>query len=204
VTDMQSGATTGAQERRFRPRLPDDRFIDRIEVETIPRYKTSGLSGDEWRTHVRVTAFRKGRVVAVKDVGNIAYAQAMMATGDWWTDDEAIPDPRIADDLCDQPGCDQPWTVLYRRKSDGCGHCGTVKDRPNDGWSQNYQAFCERHAKRGDCSLHDADDNYEPVEGAHPLEQVVRPEDESPSVFGGFVVLDDPGEEGRDNRERED
>lgn len=181
--------------RKFRSRLPDDRFIDRIEIETVPRFKTSGLSGDEWRTSVKMIAYRKGRVVLERTVGNIEYAQQLMATGDWWKEDgNSVGDPWMADDLCDQPGCAEPWTVLYRRKSDGCGRCGAVKERTDTSF-ENYQAFCERHAHRGDSSLHDADDNYEPVIGAHPVEQVVRDEDESPSVFGGVVVLDDGGDD---------
>ena len=175
-------------EKLFRPRLDDDAFIDAITIETVPRFKTSGLSGDEWRTSVVATAYRKGRVVKERHVGNIEYAQQMMATNDWWTDDEAIPEPKLAYDLCDQPGCSEPWTVLYRRTKRGCSRCGSRQDEPV-GLMDTYQAFCERHAHRGDSHLNDSDDNYEAVEGAHPSEQVVRPEDESPSVFGGVVQL---------------
>ena len=171
----------------FRSRLEDDKFIDLIIIETIPRFKTSGLSGDEWRTSVRATAFRKGRLVAEKNVVNILYAQQMMATNDWWTDDEAIPDPRMCEDLCDQPSCDQPWTVMYKRVTEGCGRCGATR-QAYEGFDQ-FQAFCSRHAHRGDCSLSDSDTNYQAVEGAHPSEQVVNPEDESPSVFGGAIQM---------------
>jgi hypothetical protein len=111
----------------------------------------------------------------------------MMATGDWWTDDEAIPEPRMAEDLCDQPGCAEPWTVFYRRVKEGCGLCGGRRDAYE---GSNYgQAFCERHAHRGDSSLNDSDDNYEPVVRAHPSEQVPHPDDESPAAFGGVIIL---------------
>jgi hypothetical protein len=177
-------------EPRFRPRLGEDQgFIDQIEVHVQPRFKTSGLSGDEWRTSIVITALRKGRVVKQRTVGNMDYATRLIGMNDWWLEDEAIPDPRIAEDLCDQYGCSEPWTVLYKRVKDGCGHCGSVKER-GDGFD-TFQAFCERHAHRGDCSLHDSDDNYQPVEGAHPSEQVIRSEDESPSVFGGIIHLSD-------------
>jgi hypothetical protein len=174
-----------SEKKWFRPRLDDDKFIDAITIETVPRFKTSGMSGDEWRTSVLCIAYRKGRRIKERTVGDIAYAQQMMATNDWWTDDEAIPEPRMAEDLCDQPGCAEPWTVLYRRVKEGCGRCGSRRDAYEG--TDYAQAFCERHAHRGDSSLSDSDDNYEPVIGAHPSEQVPRPEDESPSVFGNIA-----------------
>jgi hypothetical protein len=179
---------------QFRPRLEGDKFIDRVEVSTIPRFKTSGLSGDEWRTGVQLVAYRKGRVVKERFVGNMDYATRLVGMNDWWlNDDESVSEPDMCEDLCDQPGCDQPWTVLYRRVKDGCGRCGAVKAREDDDRWAHYQAFCERHAHRGNSSLDDSDDNYKPVEGAHPSEQVVRTEDESPAMFGGFVTLDEEG-----------
>ena len=30
-------------------RHPDDEWYDEVRIVTVPRYKTSGLSGDEWR-----------------------------------------------------------------------------------------------------------------------------------------------------------
>ena len=177
----------------MRIRLDDDPFIDEIRVSIVPRFKTSGLSGDEWRFHVHCEALRKGRLVGERDVGNMRYAQAMMATGNWWTDHEAIPDPELTHDLCDQPGCDQPWTVLYRLVKRGCGTCGNRDRYAGDEQSPYLRAFCDRHAHRGNSDLDDSDDNYQPIEGTHPAEHTVRAEDESPSMFGGiFRMSEEP------------
>lgn len=37
-----------------RPATPDWELFDRMEFQVVPRYKTSGLSGNEWRYHVSV------------------------------------------------------------------------------------------------------------------------------------------------------
>ena len=41
----------------------DDEWYDEIRVTTVPRFKTSGLSGDEWRRSAKVTFLRKGIVL---------------------------------------------------------------------------------------------------------------------------------------------
>lgn len=50
----------------MRTRLDDDEFYDEIRITTVPRFKTSELSGDEWRVSTHVVVLRKGRVVAEK------------------------------------------------------------------------------------------------------------------------------------------
>jgi len=42
---------------------PDANSFDEIRIRTIPRYKTSGLSGDEWRISMVTEFLRKGKVV---------------------------------------------------------------------------------------------------------------------------------------------
>ncbi len=152
-----------AKPKGMRVRFNDDEFIDRIVIETIPRFKTSGLSGDEWRYHVQVTGYRKGLVIADRAVGTMKYAQAMLATGDWWTEHEAIPKPDVAEALCDQMGCDQPWTVLYRLKTRGCGRCGNRHVYAGDEAHPYLRAFCEKHKTRGDSDLDDMDELYEAI-----------------------------------------
>ncbi|KKL50531.1 hypothetical protein LCGC14_2304540, partial [marine sediment metagenome] len=41
-------------------RITDDEGVDQIVIDTVPRYKMSGLSGDEWRVSGRVRFFRNG------------------------------------------------------------------------------------------------------------------------------------------------
>lgn len=40
---------------------PDAQACDEIRIYTVPRYKTSGLSGDEWRISAVTEFYRKGR-----------------------------------------------------------------------------------------------------------------------------------------------
>ena len=46
---------------RFKP-IADDEGPDRITIDPVPRYKTSGLSGDEWRMSYVVRFYRRGRL----------------------------------------------------------------------------------------------------------------------------------------------
>jgi len=45
---------------------PDAQAFDEVRITTVPRYKMSGLSGDEWRISGKIQLLRKGRVVAEK------------------------------------------------------------------------------------------------------------------------------------------
>lgn len=173
----------------FLVRLNKDEFIDEIRITTEPRFKTSGLSGDEWRTSAQVVALRKGLVVGERSWNRIGDALPRLQK---WVEDELlcpIADPDMTDHLCFQPGCAEPWTVEYRIVKRGCSGCGSVKD--NDTEFYDYRRrFCERHARRGDSNLDDLDDFYGPVDGGQPpAEQMVRAEDESPSVFGGVITI---------------
>jgi len=61
---------------------PDDVFYDEAKIVTVERYKTSGLSGDEWRFSYKVELYRKGQLVAWTQVGSFEYAalQLLRAT----------------------------------------------------------------------------------------------------------------------------
>ena len=50
---------------------PDGQAFDEIRIKTIPRYKTSGLSGNEWRYHAEVYLLRKGQIVKQRGYGDI-------------------------------------------------------------------------------------------------------------------------------------
>lgn len=52
-------------------RHPDDPFIDSVRIQIVERYKTSGISGDEWRFSYVVEMIRKGACVASKAVGMV-------------------------------------------------------------------------------------------------------------------------------------
>lgn len=138
---------------------PDAQAFDEIRIVTEPRYKTSELSGDQWRISAHVVFYRKGierhRKVYrdVKAAAGFLYAALH----------EAIDDGKAyfgarEGDRCDQEGCAAPATVWYRLKHRYCsdGHKEPAEER-------DVRQFCDDHKKRGDCGLDDADDNYEQV-----------------------------------------
>lgn len=136
---------------------PDAQAFDEVRIITIPRYKTSGLSGDEWRISARMQFLRKGVVHHEVSVGSVetacgmAYAEYVKAVDDgkaYFAGDGKV---------CDQEGCVDLATVWYRLKRRFCN-----EGHGSEPIGMTIRSFCERHKKRGDCGLDDADRNYEP------------------------------------------
>ncbi len=134
---------------------PDAQAFDEVRIITVPRYKESGLSGDEWRISATIQLWRKGVLIHERGCGNIE--AAVMLLGDTYL--SAIDNglAYFAGDgiLCDQEGCNNPVAVRYQK----------IADYNNDGTKKEplratYRHFCERHSRRGDCGLDDADSNY--------------------------------------------
>lgn len=170
----------------------DDEYVDGIRFEIVPRYKTSGLSGDEWRISIRVVLYRKGEVVRARFYGTMEYAAAHlpwllktwgeeMDDAGWEADAKRQEQDKTT---CHQPGCAEEATTTYSLKSEyeRMGH-----ETPVNPSHPVHRAFCARHSVRGDCGLEDADRNYEVVEGPGPGGDAVDADDESPSVFGGYL-----------------
>ena len=100
----------------------DDDIIDEITMRVVPRYKTSGLSGDEWRVSTYVDLRRKGDVMFSRSYSDMETAAAHLPwvlktwcedAGQEWTD-------RIEKDrsTCHQPGCAEPATVVFKLKKE--------------------------------------------------------------------------------------
>lgn len=161
---------------------PDAQAFDEVRIVTVPRYKTSGLSGDEWRISAKIMLMRKGQVVHESSVRNAE--TAVMLLGAAWL--SAIDDGKAffagIGDFCDQEGCAEKATVTYRVKKEFSSDYPHEFSRPVSGV---YRRFCARHAKRGNCGFDDTDSNYELIEG----EPKPMAEDESPAGFGGVVDL---------------
>lgn len=156
ASDARSGeAEMNLGERWRHDMKPDAQAFDRVEISTVPRYKTSGLSGDEWRISASIKFYRKGVLVHELATRNVASACHHLG----WHHDHAVDEGKgyFAGEAttCDQEGCAEPATVWYRKTADYCreGH----KAEPH--WP-TYRQFCERHKTRGDCALDDADRNY--------------------------------------------
>jgi hypothetical protein len=135
---------------------PDAQAFDEIRIFTVPRYKTSGLSGDEWRIHAEAQFYRKGKLIFSEGCRNVETAAGLLFS--WYV--KACDDAKgyFAGDgiTCDQEGCHEPATVRYAKLAEYCnsGHKSTVFE------SSQYRHFCEKHKTRGDCGLDDADANY--------------------------------------------
>lgn len=137
---------------------PDAQPFDEIRIITVPRYKESELSGDEWRISATATFFRKGREVFQKSYSNLEYAVRLLdhdfidqgSGGTGYYGGEG--------DFCDQEGCAATASVTYRLKKEFCrsGHGEELTDPV-------IRKFCDRHRVRGNAGLEDCDRNYEAV-----------------------------------------
>lgn len=141
---------------------PDAQAFDEIRIVTVPRYKTSGLSGNEWRIHAEVYLMRKGQTVKQRGYGNVESAAKFLS----WLMVETIESGggyfAGIDNFCDQEGCADFATVFYQKKKSWCSCCGEGKEIT---WGKHFRKFCEAHKTRGDCGLDDADANYIRLEG---------------------------------------
>lgn len=140
--------------------------IDEIAFRTIPRYKTSSRSGDEWRHHVQVELRFKGKVVAEYGCSDMDAAIAMLGAKRIQIGDEGVPDAVIAAEAskCDQPSCqnDAIGRLAIKRHAAADGHWLDAEEYSHHRW---YRQFCAVHIQRGDCSREDCDANYEPIDG---------------------------------------
>ncbi len=135
---------------------PDAQAFDEIRIVTIPRYKQSGLSGDEWRIHAEAQFYRKGKLIFSKGCRNVQTACGLLFA--WHVEAQDDGKAYFAGDglTCDQEGCHEPATVRYRLVRAFCqaGH----ENDPSDVSALRH--FCDQHKTRGDCGLDDADQNY--------------------------------------------
>lgn len=135
---------------------PDAQAFDEIRIVTVPRYKTSGLSGDEWRIHAEAQFFRKGVLIFAQGCHDTKTAAGLLYA--WYV--AACDDGKayFAGDgvTCDQEGCHELATVRYRRLFDYCreGHKTAVSE------VSLYRHFCALHKTRGNSAFDDADRNY--------------------------------------------
>lgn len=151
-------------------RLHDDEIIDEVQMRTEPRFKTSGMSGDEWRTSVSTLLFRKGKCVAERSYPSMQAACEHLA---WfkrtWREDttdhyDAVWADilKVEDRMCHQPGCEDRSSVVYEVQTQYDVRTGAVLQchKHEADVIRKLRSFCATHAERGDCGLEDADVNY--------------------------------------------
>ncbi len=135
---------------------PDAQAFDEVRIVTVPRYKTSDFSGNEWRIGARVQLIRKGRVIVEQDFSAVEYAckdlasiyNTAVANGKGVLEGEG--------ELCDQEGCSQVATVTYRKKAD----YDNMANKTELGNIMKVRKFCDRHKCRGNAGYDDGDANY--------------------------------------------
>lgn len=143
-------------ERERRDLKPDAQAFDRVVIETVPRYKQSGLSGDEWRISASIKFYRKGKLIYEDGCLNVETACYLVGAKHMMLTDEGKGYFAGERNVCDQEGCTATATWKHKKKFDWCRD-GHKSEEP----SNAYRLFCDEHETRGDCGLDDADANYE-------------------------------------------
>lgn len=190
--EMSMGHPVHNGRELFHERSRDFESFDRITLEVVPRYKTSGLSGDEWRQHVQVQFWFKGQVVHETGFRDME-AALMLTPAEWIRAQEPIPEQviKLERDACDQPSCTEKAVGRFalKRRTDRQGNFLDEKDQHFGA----YRQFCKKHLRRGDCSREDSDENYEPLDAV--TAEASTNVEESPSALAcadGLVVLGVP------------
>jgi|SRR5579872_997638 len=181
-----------ADVKQSRALRPDTQAFDEIRIVTVPRYKMSGLSGDEWRISARTEFWRKGKLICSTGCRNIETACGLLMAKYYEACDDGKAYYAGVDDICDQEGCAEKATVTYRVKKEFSRDNPHVWNRPATGHSLGGESilvrrFCAAHGRRGDCGFDDSDSNYELIEGsvAEP-----PPSSVNPSRLGGVIIVD--------------
>lgn len=196
-------------------RHDDDEWIDEVRIVTVPRYKTSGMSGDEWRFSAKVQFLRKGIVLYERAFGKIHYAIDFLPALQHEYADQGLGDQDVEgakidfDKFCFNPGCREDGVVEYELLDEYISPYGIKQEKKK--WRTSVRRrFCEKHAKRGDCALEDADRNYRLVSAPPGWEgnaDLGASQAESRSSFAGSIsTLDElPAklQEIRDEHKRE-
>lgn len=146
---------------------PDAQAFDEVRIVTVPRYKMSGMSGDEWRISAKIQLLRKGEVRHEVGYRDVATAAQFLPYVIAQAHDDGKAFYAGEDNHCDQEGCAEQATVTLRMKKGYCRSCGESRDY--DDYEKNgrivIRKFCARHSKRGDCGIDDADANYVLLDG---------------------------------------
>ena len=150
----------------YHRRHHDDELIDEVHITCVPRFKTSYISGDEWRVSYEVELKKKGDVLYTKRYNKMDSAVAHLA---WLMrtfmeqSSEEIPGfiqhINREKNLCAQVGCPEEATVFFKLKRLTAKN-GSFLDM-TDEFGNYMRGFCEKHKKRGNSDREDNDQNYE-------------------------------------------
>jgi hypothetical protein len=143
-----------------RARRPRWQKYDEVAITTVPRYKESFASGSEWRISATLQFKLKGVVLAEEIFATVD--QALLHAASLGDNSEYKEEPSRLE--CDQEGCSAPATITYKLKNQYTGHCWCKSDPYQFDKTPLVRKFCDRHKRRGDCGLEDADENYELID----------------------------------------
>lgn len=141
---------------RFAKLHSDSEFVDEVKISTVPSYKESHMSGDEWRTSAVVQFSWKGNVVFQTSFNNVQTAATFVPVLLLTIGEEGKSEhPKDSLEYCFQPGCSNKSVSEFE----------LIKEygREGKGWTptfKKYRRFCEKHIVRGDSDLEDCDSNY--------------------------------------------
>jgi hypothetical protein len=156
---------------------PSYQAYDEVRIETLPRFKSSALSGSEWRIAARTRLLYKGTVEyetyhanvdeaareLVVTLCNAAVARMNVRAPQLHAATDSARDP-----YCDQEGCAERATTAFRVLSSRCTACGSNAGALHATGPYGCRYFCARHSTRGEGYLDDTAANYELVAGAPP------------------------------------
>ena len=153
---LASDGAPSPEAKPWRALKPDAQAFDRVEIDTVPRYKTSGLSGDEWRISGRIRLYRKGALIHEAFYRNVETACRFVDIEQAKAHDDGKAFFAGEGVLCDQEGCAAPATWRHTLKKRFCREQG----HPFEPMNGEHRLFCDEHKTRGDCGFEDADSNY--------------------------------------------
>jgi hypothetical protein len=199
VVDLLKRAKEEAKKKEVRAKRPDVQLFDEVTIRTKPYYKTSSMSGNEWRLSTEAVAKYKGHVIWEGDMRSAPDSLEAMARAMHTFEFERAREELDTTHLCDQEGCSDAWTHVYQVKNNACQSCGHLRPA-TDGVIETrpvVRKFCSRHAQRGDCGIDDAQSNYEVL--VTPDKQEVggipqaetHGEDEQSAEYGGTIAWDE-------------
>lgn len=147
-------------------RLRGFEAIDEVRLVVVPRFKESGLSGDEWRQCCAAELYHKGVLVGNmrnSTMAGLALDLANRLAGNTsagcigGSEDAADVIIDLEKSRCDQPSCSKIATNEFFLKEEfsdvGEGPLPTREARV-------YRKFCNAHEVRGTGSREDSDSNY--------------------------------------------
>ncbi len=153
-------------DKLWHKRLNGFEAFDEVRLYVVPRFKTSGLSGDEWRQSIAIDFYFKGeKVHEGGGYRDMKTAMMFLASDTAKASDHGIPRQvlKLEETQCDQPSCREKAIGRLRIKQE-FSERGEKLDT-TDTTMQYFRRFCAKHIKRGDCSREDSDDNYEALDG---------------------------------------